>query len=87
MKINPLAGRPATAAQLIDVSKLITAYFMNRPDTHIPSQRIAFGTSGHRGSAFDTSFNEWHVLAMTQAVCLYRKLNKINGPLFLGMDT
>lgn len=87
MKINPLAGKPATAAMLVNVPRLITAYFNNIPDPSLPGQRVAFGTSGHRGSAFDTSFNEWHVLAISQAICQYRQHMGICGPLFLGIDT
>jgi phosphoglucomutase len=87
MKINPLAGKPADPATLVNVPKLITAYYTEIPDPSIPTQRVLFGTSGHRGSAFDRAFNEWHILAISQAICLYRKQHKINGPLFLGMDT
>jgi phosphoglucomutase len=72
---------------LVDVTKLITAYYKESPDPSIPSQRVAFGTSGHRGSPFEKSFNEAHILAVTQAICLYRKQHKINGPLFIGIDT
>jgi phosphoglucomutase len=72
---------------LVDVPKLITAYFALQPDPAIPSQRVAFGTSGHRGSAFDCAFNEAHILAITQAICLYRKMKDIDGPLFVGIDT
>jgi phosphoglucomutase len=72
---------------LIDVDKLVAAYFSARPDPGVPAQRVAFGTSGHRGSAFDVSFNEWHVLAITQAICDYRKGQDIAGPLFMGIDT
>ena len=72
---------------LVDVPRLITAYFAERPDPSVPAQRVVFGTSGHRGSAFDKAFNEWHILAITQAICLYRTQAKIDGPLFLGMDT
>lgn len=72
---------------LVNVPRLITAYYSNMPDTSVPGQRVAFGTSGHRGSAFENSFNEWHVLAISQAVCDYRKLQGIGGPLFLGIDT
>jgi phosphoglucomutase len=86
-KIHPRAGQLANAADLVDVPKLITAYYENRPDPHTPEQRVAFGTSGHRGSSFDSSFNEWHILAITQAICLYRRQQKIDGPLFLGIDT
>ncbi len=72
---------------LIDVGKLVSAYQTDRPDPAVAAQRVVFGTSGHRGSAFDRSFNEWHVLAITQAICHYRKANGIGGPLFLGIDT
>jgi phosphoglucomutase len=87
MKISPRAGQPANASELVDVSKLITAYYEERPDPHIPEERVVFGTSGHRGSSFNRSFNEWHILAITQAICLYRKQQKIDGPLYLGIDT
>ena len=72
---------------LVNVPRLITAYYTEIPDPSVPGQRVAFGTSGHRGSAFEKAFNEWHILAITQAICLYRKQQKIDGPLFLGMDT
>ena len=85
--ISPLAGKPAPASVLIDVDKLVAAYFSERPDPTVPAQRVAFGTSGHRGSAFDVSFNEWHVLAITQAICDYRLGHGITGPLFMGIDT
>jgi phosphoglucomutase len=84
---NPLAGKPAPARLLVDVPKLITAYYTERPDPSVPTQRVAFGTSGHRGSSFDRGFNEAHLLAMTQAICSYRKKEQIEGPLFLGFDT
>jgi len=87
MKTNPFAGKPAQPAMLVNVPRLITAYFSNLPDPSISAQRVAFGTSGHRGSAFDNSFNEWHVLAISQAICDYRKQQGIDGPLFLGIDT
>jgi len=86
-RIHPLAGQPAPAAMLVDVPRLITAYYSERPDAGIPAQRVAFGTSGHRGSSFELGFNEAHVLAITQAICLYRKQQGIDGPLFLGFDT
>ena len=86
-RINALAGQPAPRTMLLDSDKLVTAYYSEVPDPSVPAQRVAFGTSGHRGSAFDHSFNEWHVLAITQAICLYRKGKGIDGPLFLGMDT
>ena len=85
--INPLAGHAAPAASLVDVPRLITAYFSERPDPSIAAQRVAFGTSGHRGSSLDLSFNELHVLAITQAICEYRRRQNINGPLFMGYDT
>ena len=87
MKINPLAGKLAQSAMLVNVPKLVTAYYTEIPDPSVPGQRVAFGTSGHRGSSFDKSFNEWHVLAISQAICQYRKQQGIEGPLFLGIDT
>jgi phosphoglucomutase len=87
MNINPMAGKPATDSMLLNVPKLVDAYYTERPDAAVPGQRVVFGTSGHRGSAFDRSFNEWHILAITQAICEYRKTNSIDGPLFLGIDT
>jgi phosphoglucomutase len=86
-KVSPLAGHPATLAMLVDVPRLVTAYYTEVPDSSVPAQRVAFGTSGHRGSAFKTTFNEWHVLAISQAMCDYRKRQGIGGPLFLGIDT
>jgi phosphoglucomutase len=85
--INPLAGKPAPASALVNVAELITAYFSSRPDPSIASQRVAFGTSGHRGSAFNAGFNEAHILAITQAVCDHRRKAGIDGPLYLGIDT
>ena len=85
--ISPLAGRPAPRSLLVDVPRLVTAYYTGVPDPAVPSQRVAFGTSGHRGSSFDLSFNEWHVLAITQAICEYRQGRHITGPLFMGIDT
>jgi phosphoglucomutase len=87
MKISPLAGKPAESGRLVNVPRLVTAYYTGVPDYSVPAQRVSFGTSGHRGSAFENTFNEWHILAITQAICLYRKQHKISGPLFLGMDT
>ena len=87
VKVNPMAGKPATPAMLVDVPRLITAYYTQTPDPLRPEQRVAFGTSGHRGSAFEKAFNEQHILAISQAICLYREQKKIDGPLFLGMDT
>ena len=86
-RISPLAGKPVPQSMLVNIPRLVTAYFTLAPDPAIISQRVAFGTSGHRGSAFAASFNEAHVLAITQAVCLYRRHAGIDGPLFLGMDT
>ncbi len=86
-KVSPLAGKPAQQAMLVNIPRLITAYYSNRPDPEVQSQRVAFGTSGHRGSSFETGFNEWHVLAISQAICEYRKRQGIDGPLFLGIDT
>lgn len=87
MTISAAAGKPADPSILVNVPKLITAYYELRPDPSDPRQRVVFGTSGHRGSAFDAAFNEWHILAITQAICDYRKLQKIDGPLYLGIDT
>ena len=87
MKISPLAGKPAPLSLLINVPRLITCYYAETPDMSVPVQRVAFGTSGHRGSAFENTFNEWHVLAITQAICDYRKRHNISGPLFIGIDT
>lgn len=86
-RLSPLAGKPAPDHLLVDVPQLITAYYSHRPDPAMSGQRVAFGTSGHRGSAFEHSFNEAHVLAITQAICAYRKHKGIDGPLFLGFDT
>ncbi len=85
--ISPLAGKTLDPSLLVDVQHLVTAYFTGRPDPANPAQRVAFGTSGHRGSAFDDSFNEAHVLAISQAICQYRHASGIDGPLFAGMDT
>jgi phosphoglucomutase len=85
--ISPLAGKPAPRSLLVDVPRLVTAYYTGVPDPSVASQRVSFGTSGHRGSSFDCSFNEWHVLAITQAICEYRQSRRITGPLFLGIDT
>jgi phosphoglucomutase len=87
MKVSPLAGKPAPASILVNVPKLVTAYYTEIPDPSVPEQRVAFGTSGHRGCAFDRAFNEWHILAISQAICLHRVEQNIGGPLFLGMDT
>lgn len=87
MKLSPFAGKIAPAELLVDIPRLVTAYYTLRPDPAVATQRVAFGTSGHRGSAFDASFNEAHVLAISQAICLYRQHKGIDGPLFVGIDT
>lgn len=87
MKISPLAGKPAAQNILVNIPRLVTAYYTGIPDITIPDQRVAFGTSGHRGSSFKNSFNENHVLAVTQAICFYRKEQKIDGPMYVGFDT
>ena len=87
MKISPLAGKPAPPGILVDVPRLVAAYYTGVPDPAVPAQRVMFGTSGHRGSSFNLAFNEAHVLAITQAICLYRSRQEISGPLFLGIDT
>jgi phosphoglucomutase len=87
MAIDPRAGKPPEPSDLVDVPKLVAAYFSERPDPLIPSQRVAFGTSGHRGSSLDGSFNEAHILAITQAICHYRAKQGYGGPVFLGIDT
>src|SRR3982751_1729079 len=86
-EVSPLAGKPVPASMLVNVPRLVTAYFAGQPDPKIPSQRVAFGTSGHRGSAFNNAFNEAHILAVSQAVCEHRHRCGIDGPLFLGIDT
>lgn len=85
--VSPLAGKPVPASLLINVGRLVTAYFALTPDPAVAAQRVAFGTSGHRGSAFNAAFNEAHILAIAQAVCLWRRRAGTDGPLFLGMDT
>src|SRR5512146_838451 len=87
MKVSPYAGKPSEASMLVNVPRLVTAYYTEKPDPSVPGERVAFGTSGHRGSAFEKAFNERHILAISQAICLYRKQKKIDGPLFLGIDT
>lgn len=84
---SPLAGKPAPSSLLIDPQRLLAAYFDLRPDPSVAAQRVAFGTSGHRGIAFERSFNEWHVLAISQAICEYRRSKGTDGPLFIGIDT
>jgi phosphoglucomutase len=87
MNASPLAGKPAPAGILVNVPRLVTAYYTGVPDPRVPAQRVAFGTSGHRGSSFNLAFNEWHILAITQAICRYRQSRNIAGPLYLGIDT
>src|SRR5258705_1312215 len=87
MPISPLAGKPADQSLLINVPRLLTAYYTGEPNPSVPAQRVVFGTSGHRGSALDNSFNEAHILAITQAICLYRRQQSIDGPLYIGVDT
>src|ERR1700691_1654817 len=84
---DPRAGQPASPADLVNVPKLITAYYSVHPDPGDPAQQVSFGTSGHRGSAFTATFNEDHILATTQAICDYRARHGIGGPLYLGADT
>ena len=87
MKLSPLAGKPATKDMLVDVARLEREYFERKPDMEDPAQRVSFGTSGHRGSSLQGSFNEAHILAVTQAICDYRRAQRIDGPLYLGKDT
>ena len=87
IQVSPLAGKPAPASMLVNVSRLVTAYYAEHPDPAVAAERVAFGTSGHRGSAFERTFNEAHILAITQAICSYRQAHRIDGPLFMGMDT
>jgi phosphoglucomutase len=87
MPLHPLAGKPAPSSILSDIPRLIAAYSAEKPDPAVRAQRVAFGTSGHRGSSFKRSFNEAHILAITQAICEYRSVQHTTGPLYLGMDT
>lgn len=87
MKINSNAGKPAEQNMLVDIPRLVTAYYTEKPDPSVSEQRITFGTSGHRGSSLSNSFNENHILAIAQAICFYRKTQNIDGPLYLGFDT
>src|SRR6202158_5708902 len=87
MALHPVAGQPARQSDLVNVPRLVTAYFSERPDPKVPRERVSFGTSGHRGSSFHRYFNEWHILAITQAICVYRKQNGIDGARLLGIDT
>ena len=85
--VSPLAGKSAPPSMLVNVPRLVTAYYAEHPDPAVAAERVAFGTSGHRGSAFARRFNEAHILAITQAICSYRQAHRIDGPLFMGMDT
>jgi hypothetical protein len=87
MAAHPRAGQPAEPSDLVDIARLVTAYYTEHPDAADPAQQVLFGTSGHRGSAFDRAFNDDHIAATTQAICDYRRANFIGGPLFLGKDT
>ena len=87
MAVSPLAGKPADPSRLVNVPRLVTAYYTGRPDPAVPAQRVSFGTSGHRGSSFDDAFNEAHILATTEAICRHRAQERIDGPLFIGIDT
>ena len=87
MSLHPLAGKPAPAELLVNVPRLVSAYYTGEPDPADPAQRVAFGTSGHRGSSFRNSFNEGHILAISQAICDFRREQGITGPLFVGMDS
>ncbi|HKA30100.1 MAG TPA: phosphoglucomutase, partial [Candidatus Binatia bacterium] len=87
MPVSPLAGKPADPSRLVNVPRLVTAYYTGRPDPAVPAQRVSFGTSGHRGSSFDDAFNEAHILATTEAICRHRAREGVDGPLFVGIDT
>src|SRR5215471_10569668 len=87
MKVDPLAGKPPDPSSLINVPRLVTAYYTGQPDPSVPAQRVVFGTSGHRGSSFDLAFNEAHILAITEAICRHRAREGTDGPLFIGSDT
>jgi phosphoglucomutase len=87
MKPSPLAGKSAPAAMHVNVPRLVTPYYIGVPDLNVRAQRVAFGTSGHRGSSFDLAFNEWHIFAITQAICHYRKSKNVADVLYLGIDT
>jgi phosphoglucomutase len=87
MTVDPRAGKPPEPSMLANIPRLMTAYYTRNPDPSVREQRVSFGTSGHRGSAFDCAFNEAHILAITQAICHYRQQQRIDGPLFLGIDT
>ncbi|MCY7372247.1 MAG: hypothetical protein LH461_00865, partial [Spirochaetaceae bacterium] len=87
MSQHSRAGQPAQPGDLVDVPRLVTAYFTGKPDADVPEQQVAFGTSGHRGSSLDLAFNEAHIAATTQAICEHRAAHGVDGPLFIGRDT
>src|SRR5689334_6716324 len=87
MSVHPRAGQPAQPGDLVDVPRLVTAYYVEHPDPGEPPQQVSFGTSGHRGSSLRASFNEDHIVATSQAICEYRAAQGIDGPLFLARDT
>src|SRR5256714_1968697 len=87
MKVNPLAGKPAPESILANIPRLVTDYYALEPDPAEATQKVAFGTSGHRGTSLESSFNEEHILAITQAICAHRRQQGIDGPLFIGIDT
>src|SRR6266404_8068496 len=87
MTISPLAGKPAPESILANIPRLMTAYYALEPDAAVAAQRVSFGTSGHRGTSLECSFNEEHILAITQAICIHRRQQGIDGPLFIGIDT
>src|SRR5688572_31256561 len=87
MAVHPRAGQPAQPADLVDLARLVTAYYTGHPDPALPEQRVAFGTSGHRGSSFNTAFNDDHIAATSQAICEYRAGQGIDGPLYVAKDT
>src|SRR5664280_3712529 len=87
MVLHPLAGNPPEPSMLVNVPRLVTAYYTEHPSVSVVSQKVSFGTSGHRGSSFECSFTQDHILAITQAICQYRKEGGVDGPLFLAKDT
>src|SRR5580692_7637672 len=87
MAISPLAGKPAPKDLLVDLARLEREYYERQPDMSDPAQIVSFGTSGHRGTSLKGSFNEAHILAITQAICEYRSTNGVDGPLYMGKDT
>src|SRR5664279_2733883 len=86
-EISPRAGKTIEPSMLVNIPRLVTSYFAGKPDPSVPAQRVAFGTSGHRGSAFNNAFNEAHILAISQALCDHRVACGIDGPMFVGIDT